>query len=580
MVLVMSENVLNAEKIRELSLVCDELIIAHDHKRIKEQFELLSNKDYEFDRVVDEVGFYYLLGNCAQALYTYDNLAWYSDDLTKAVIFFRKALYIFSKIESPTHQELFLKSSIQTNLGNNLSSQCRVFCCIPLWDSAFESTENPVAIIAKATNAIFIAGIVYDPGHSGYYAHTAYNLIHLGIEYFDYLNPEQQIAYSEGSNFIKFSDWFVSNHKYESFEDFDLYKNEVGTKKEGDYLKWCGENRLFLNELNDISKSEIVYQDSMGLPPFSTKINQCLTMYEGLVYHGHFDELKNDYCYARYLTFSAKNIPNDNKHFFNNTYPHVDDMSHSLTNLKASHYKSAFRTLYSIFDKIAFFMNRFFELNKIEDDSRISFDSIFKDLKSNKKWKPNAKLLNTQNRFIRALFFILKDIRDVKDSSSVSRWLDPDAKAFSEIRNSIEHRSLKIVDDSMYDLAQGDVNVRKQHIDELDSKIVCIEGELEQLYSDIAIAKKTKNSPLKTKLEDRKEILQVELTDAISKKNEKNKLSSHSVLITESEFYSRLLSLMKLARNSIMYLSLAVHDHEKSKVDYGQFKLPVQVPLK
>ena len=41
-------------------------------------------------------------------------------------------------------------------------------------------------------------------------------------------------------------------------------------------------------------------------------------------------------------------------------------MSHSITNLKASHYKSAFRTLYSLFDKIAYFINRFFDLNDIK----------------------------------------------------------------------------------------------------------------------------------------------------------------------------------------------------------------------
>lgn len=107
-----------------------------------------------------------------------------------------------------------------------------------------------------------------------------------------------------------------------------------------------------------------------------------------------------------------------------------------------------------------------------------------------------------------------------------------------------------------------------------------MEGQLEQLYSDIASAKKSKNTPLKIKLEDKKKILEIELREANSKISEKNKLSSHSVLIKESEFNSRLLSLMKLARNSIMYLSLAIHDDEKSKVDYGGFKFPMQVPLK
>ncbi|QUG49702.1 hypothetical protein KDU73_17315 [Klebsiella michiganensis] len=36
-------------------------------------------------------------------------------------------------------------------------------------------------------------------------------------------------------------------------------------------------------------------------------------------------------------------------------------------------------------------------------------------------------------------------------------------------------------------------------------------------------------------------------------------MSTHSLLITISEFESRTLTLMKLARNSIIYLSLALH---------------------
>lgn len=90
------------------------------------------------------------------------------------------------------------------------------------------------------------------------------------------------------------------------------------------------------------------------------------------MYHGNFDELKDEYCYARYLIFTAKNIANDQQDEFT-TFRHVDDMSYSITNLKTNHYKSAFRSLYSIFDKIAYFINRFFDLNDISNDHRITF---------------------------------------------------------------------------------------------------------------------------------------------------------------------------------------------------------------
>ena len=140
-------------------------------------------------------------------------------------------------------------------------------------------------------------------------------------------------------------------------------------------MKWCGDNRLFLNELNDEYTTELVYTDCITLPSHTAIINQTLTMCEDLVYHGNFDEIKNDYIYARYLIFSAHNIPSENIHFYNNTYQHIDDMSHAITNLKSQHYKSAFKTLYSIFDKIAYFLNSFYDFNDI--DAKIYFHNFW-----------------------------------------------------------------------------------------------------------------------------------------------------------------------------------------------------------
>lgn len=576
----MSENVLNSNTLKELSLKADEFLIAHDHEKLKTFLESLLDVDYKFENLVDEAQFYYILGNCSQELFSYHKVDWFSDDLSKSVIFFRKALYVIRQINCPTDEELFLQSCIETNLGNNLSSQGRAFCCIPLWDNAFKSKQNPVSIISKASNELFLASNVYDPSHKYYHYFTAYQLINLGLEHLAHLYPEQRIAYSTDSNFMNFKAWFEDNFKPEDFDYFDSFKEDIETRKQGEYLKWCGDNALFINDLNDTCVSEIVYQDIMTLPSFSQQINLALSMHEELNYHGNFDELKNDYCYARYLIFSAKNIPSDHEHFFNKTYPHVDDMAHSITNLKASHYKSAFRTLYSLFDKIAYFINRFFGLNDIENDHKISFDSIFRDLKSGQNWKPHIKLKDSQNCFIHALFYILKDIRDVKDSTSVSRWLDPEAKAFSEIRNAIEHRSLKIVDDFGYNLTQLDKAFRQSQLEKLNGEIEDFEVQLQELYGEIASAKKARNDALKSELEDKKQLFYKELHRNRSKVKEQQKLSSHSLLIKESEFESRLMTLMKITRNSIMYLSLAIHAQEQNKPNNGALMMHKEVPLK
>ena len=69
------------------------------------------------------------------------------------------------------------------------------------------------------------------------------------------------------------------------------------------------------------------------------------------------------------------------------------------------------------------------------------------------------------------------------------------------------------------------------------------------------------------------------LADLKSKIYEKEKLSSHSLLIPISQFESRLMQLIGLARNSIIYLSLAIYFEERRRPRDGIY-MPREVPLK
>lgn len=573
----MSKDTIGSEAIDKLSQEADTLLLSNDYENLKKFLEPYLEVEYGFKNLYDEAQYYYVLGNCSAALYNYRRLEWFSDKLSKSVIFYRKALNAAKKIKTPTDMEAYLTSSIETNLANSLSSQGRAFCSIPLWDNAIKCKQNPVPILSKADNELFIASSIYDPSHKECHYFIAYQLIQLGLEHLDKLYPEQRAAFSEGSRFMEFKSWFENNFVIEDFSYLESYKFDFDSNRQAAYLKWCADNKIFINDLNDISVSEIVYQDIMSLPSISRQINPTLLAHEELAYHGNFDELKNDYCYARYLVFVAKDIPIEQEDLFNATYPHINDLAHTITNLKASHYKSAFKTLYSLFDKIAYLLNRLFDLNYINKDRNISFDSIFKDLNS-RAWKPNKKLKDSKNHFIHALFYILKDIRDVKDSTPVSLWLDPDAKSFSEIRNAIEHRSLKIIDDFGCELIKNDKYYKQQNLDSLIIEIDDIKVRIENLNDKIILAEK--DTTLKTELEANKILLDKELQEKQLELYEKEKLSSHSVLIGVSEFESRLMTLMKLARNSIMYLSLAIHFEERNKSDNDAFIISKDVPLR
>jgi hypothetical protein len=561
---------ITTEEITRFSTQADTYILNNDHIKLEELVTKITEKEYEFEHRFHEAQYAYTAANCYSILYAARRVTWYSDDLMRAIILYRKALYCLPKpnwMDKPDIIQSYnqLRSMILTNLANSLSSQGRTLCCIPFYDEAIALNHKAEAIISKARNQLFLGGSLFDNGHREYHYFIANNLIKAAQENIDTLYPEQKIELEENGNLYEFSNWFEETFEPSSFDYFSEKYSYSKNRKENLYLQWCAKNKLFINDLNDVCDFEICYQDVLSLPSITRTINTTLALHEELAYHGNFDEIKNDYCYARYIYFSATSIPTDTPHMFNSTYNHVDDMSHSISNLKTSHYKSSFRTLYSLFDKIAYIASRFFDLNDIKDDRSISIDNLFRNIKSknrNAKWEPNEKLENSDNHFIHALFYILKDIRDVTGTSSVSKWIDPDAKAFSEIRNAMEHRSLKIVDDFGYELTYSHTRYHDNKLKEIKEQMIEITQKIDLASEPLEILN------LKTRLLELKSIIY-----------EKEKLSSHSLLIPITQFESRLMTLIKLARNSIMYLSLAIHFEER-KIPNHKICVPLEVPLK
>lgn len=576
---------MTTNELDEFSKLADQYIITGDHISLAELVESFTERDFTFPHPIYEAHYLYNLGNCYSELYKARKTEWYSDDLMKSIIFYRKALHALPKVDWREHKNNIhaynnLRSMIETNLANRLSSQGRVLCCIPHYDKAISINNNPVAIISKANNELFLGNSLYDNGHSEYHYFIAYELVSKGIENIKQLHPEQRLPLEEGGRLFNFKKWFEKYFESSSFDYFKEYTEEFTSKKQQKYLEWCARNRLFLNDLNDDCEYPIAYQDVFALPPFIQSFNSSLTMHEELAYHGNYDELKDDYCYARYLIFSSKDIQNDTPHMFNSTYQHVEDMTYSINNLKAAQYKSAFRAIYSLFDKIAYLISHFFDLNDLKHDRKISIDNLFRDFASNNNgWKPHKKLKDSDNHFIHALFYILKDIRKVGNSDSTTKWLDPNAVAFAEIRNAMEHRSLKIVDDFGYELAISHNTYNDEEFKKLQEEVDMLPEKIREIELKFKQAQKENDSCLAKQLKEQIDKMNIRLTNLKSKIYEKQKLSSHSLLIPISQFESRLMQLLGLARNSIIYLSLAIYFEERRRPREGIY-MPREVPLK
>jgi len=567
------------EQLVEFSLKADDLLLSGDLVKLQVYVDEHEAHEYQFDSALYEAQYYYALANCYSALYHPRTSKWYSQEMVKVAVCYRKALAVINSVEASPNT-IRLKSMICTNLANHLSSQGRALCCIELYDEAIRLDNNPVAYVAKARNELFIADSIYDSGHREYHYYTAAKLLEELRPFEELLEPEQRIPIDEGGRLHHFRSWYHENYEDDSFNYFDEFKEQFESDRQKKYLSWCADNRLFINDLNDVCKSEIVYQDVLGLSSFTQRFNDLLSETDELTYHGNYDEIKNDYCYARYLMYQAMSIENDEIHYFNKTFQHVDTRCGAIDNLKVSHLKSAFKILYSLFDKIAYFIHRFFDLNDISKDNKIYIDKLFQKL-NGKSWKPNEKLEGGQNHFINALFFILQELRDVKGFESVSKWINPSAEKFSEIRNAMEHRSLVVVDTESYHLITNFDIVNKLSTERFNSGYSELETKLDETNQKIANARRSKTKDLEQKNMARQKKLEDELAGLNSQRYEKQKLSSHTLHITVDDLEVRLFSLIKLVRNSIMYLSLATNlDSEMKKEHQEGIALPRDIPLR
>lgn len=467
-----------------------------------------------------------------------------------------------------------MRSRLLTNLANELDHQGRRLEALVYYDDAI-SSGNVNALLSKASCIYKLAESVYDGNHSYYFYREAAKYYREAFFRIDDFHLTQKQGILDNPFYNHFLKWFEEQESQHSADFPDINSIEVPapkTKKEKDYLKWCAKNRLFINDLNGISTSDVVNHDVLELPSFSTRFNPLLTHSEELSFHGHFDELKTDYCYARYLAFTACSMPLFDEHFFNATFQHVDTLDYEINNLKTNHLKSCFRISYSIFDKISFFLHRFFELDAVKNDRNADFRQIWFQDRKNKGLKD--RFVTSDNDYFRALYYISHEIRqggeNVSSDVDLSYWFDPDTQRMFKIRNAMEHRAFKLVDSIGISHAQDKNTEAAQHQNEL----LRIQNEIGELNARLQSAPGNKDEIINAHAKlTRKE------SRIIQDLEQKERMSTHFLTLGVEEFESLTMKLLTLAKDALVYLSLAIH-HEESKRQETDLTIPSYVPKK
>ena len=214
-------------------------------------------------------------------------------------------------------------------------------------------------------------------------------------------------------------------------ENFDLNQWQLGaTQKERAYRRWCLRERLFLNPLNDGYADSVAATDVLHLP------DHTYTIGEPPRFPAYYNFLKQEYVSARYRLYHAthQNDPD----FVMDEVLMLDSGEGQALGHYSEDLKSAFRSAYSLFDKIGLFLNDYFQIGLPPD--KVNFHSVWSEKSGTSSVQVRPTFAGRRNWPLRGLYLLSKDLFD-KDFKEVS---EPDAVDLARLRNQTEHRFLSL----------------------------------------------------------------------------------------------------------------------------------------
>jgi LA2681-like HEPN len=353
---------------------------------------------------------------------------WEQEEATAGVLALRRAI----GETTFQHENLVRRCQIRTNLANALSHVGRPVEAIEQWTTVLiEHSRFAMALGNRAGGIEHYARSLYDTGHAGTLmaeAHTGYrSAVAPGALWDSGFRSDVADHHAGSANALE----QLANIAGIKAE-FDPNKGGLGdTSDEQTYRKWVLDQRLFLNPLNDLGSWPIAAHDVFHLPSHSYSIGEEPRFVQ------FYDLLKSEFIGARVLYFEALTAQGES--FADRGVLHFDSFDSARYGVRLEKLKASYRAAYSLFDKIALFINDYFHLQRPVHE--VSFRRIFYE--KPKKDAPRvlvAAFSRHKNWPLRGLFALSKDIFDLEFKQTA----EPDAQMLDDLRNAAEHRFLSL----------------------------------------------------------------------------------------------------------------------------------------
>ena len=347
--------------------------------------------------------------------------SWERKDIEDQILCLRRALR--AGLDSTIPPELLC--AVQTNLGNILSQVGRFVEAIEYWNRALAVLSDfGMAQANRGVALCHYAKAVHHP-------HDALPLLRRAVADLEEGIRSRNLVEQSIEYFGQYHSWAAENMAMLESHVLSHRTSYGSIDAEAEYRKWCAENTLCLNILNDIASDPTSARDSLLLPPIT------LPIATGPRYHGLFNQLKQEYVAARFHFYEA--IMSREVHFSDlgvDLYNTLDYPSYSIA---VERLKVAFRVCYSLFDKIAFFLNAYLEFGIPFD--KVSFKSCWYISQTRSKGL-RTELATFQNWPLRGLFWLSKEVYEKE--AGFNDALEPDAQDLAELRNHLEHKYCKV----------------------------------------------------------------------------------------------------------------------------------------
>jgi len=408
---------------------------------------------------------------------------WEVLEIEKQVLHHRTAL----RLADTADVDPYRRCQMHTNLGNVLSNVGRFVDAIDEWDAALALDPNFAMATANRGKGLYHYSCeLYDSGHQAVFVARAAAALQQALA-----GTLEEGAQAPLERLLEQAERMCRENGID--RDFDLDAFSLGeSDEEVAYRTWCLQQRLFLNPLNDVGPHAVAANDVLLLPSLTLPFGKPPSLI------GFYNQLKQEFASARFLLYEA--LRGDEPHFSDRGVKLINTLDYPAYGLAVEKAKAAFRTVYSVLDKIAFFLNDYLQLEIPGHKTKLR--TVWY-AKGSRKRGVRDEFSSRRNWPLRGLYWLTKDLSE--DRGEFLEAMSPEAREVAEIRNQLEHKYLK-------------------------------------LHGDLW-------SPGSRDLDQELGVSMEEL--------------AHSV--ARSDFERKAMSLMKLTRAALIYLSLGVHSEERKK---------------